>query len=243
MLSGFCTHARSVVRRFEGFLTPNDMLASGELDESARRRRRMRLVSIIAGLSVVLFIPELVLARVPSDLWLPFTLSVVLAVGVISAGLLLVPWGSRLLPLAVVANALMVAWLGFFMGAYLHQMALLFGVVVAGHTSIHGIRAGVMMGVLGTFLVPLAITYRLGINPSDFTYAFVYLLGLAVIPWLHIKGRDVSLAVTRKSASKYRDLVEHVPAIVYTARSGVDGECEYVSPRAEEVLGLSLIHI
>jgi diguanylate cyclase (GGDEF)-like protein/PAS domain S-box-containing protein len=234
---GVVERLRDIPRRFEAFLIPDDMLATGELDEGVRQRRRMRLVGIIAGVSVVLFVPELALAKVPSHLWLPYMVSVVVAVGVIGWGLLIVPKDSRFVPMAVLTNALMVSWLGLFLGDHLHQMALLYGVVVAGHTSIHGIRAGMIMVVLGAFLVPLTITVRLGVSLVDFTYAFVYLFGIAIIPFLHIRLREKGLGVVRRSASKYRDLVEHVPAIVYTARAGVEGECEYVSPSAEEILG------
>jgi diguanylate cyclase (GGDEF)-like protein/PAS domain S-box-containing protein len=52
-----------------------------------------------------------------------------------------------------------------------------------------------------------------------------------------ITERRRAQAALRASEAKYRDLVEHVPATVYTAGLGPDGPWRYVSPRVEELLG------
>jgi diguanylate cyclase (GGDEF)-like protein/PAS domain S-box-containing protein len=223
--------------QLEAYIVPDDVLATGEFDPRTKRKRSLRIVSLISVSSVVLFMFALFIARVPAELWLPFTATVVLAVCVISWSLLVVRPGSRLVPVAVVADALIIATLGWVLGDYYHQMALLYALVVAGHTAIHGFRAGLIMALCGSILVPLAITASLGLNATDVLYALIYLLGVATIPWLYIRLRGRGVEALRHSATKYRNLVEHVPAIVYTARSGPFGVCEYISPRAEEVLG------
>jgi PAS domain S-box-containing protein len=43
----------------------------------------------------------------------------------------------------------------------------------------------------------------------------------------------------REAETKYRTLVEQLPAIVYTAEFGSDGTWRYVSPRIESILGFS----
>lgn len=227
----------SFAARFEAFIVPNDTPPSGVVDEPANRKRSLRVVSIIAGFSVAMFLPALILAGVPAELWLQFSATVLITVCVISWSLLVVRPGSRLVPLAVVADALVIAGLGWILGDYFHQLMLLYALVVAGHTAIHGYRAALLMVAFGAILVPLAMTVGLGLNVTDFVYAFIYLLAIATIPWIHIRLREQGVEALRVSATKYRALVEHVPAIVYTTDSGPGGESEYVSPRAEELLG------
>ena len=41
----------------------------------------------------------------------------------------------------------------------------------------------------------------------------------------------------RGALAKYKVLVEHLPAVVYTSELGTDGEWLYVSPKIEEILG------
>jgi PAS domain S-box-containing protein len=41
----------------------------------------------------------------------------------------------------------------------------------------------------------------------------------------------------REALAKYKVLVEHLPAVVYTSELGTDGEWLYVSPKIEEILG------
>ncbi len=218
----------------ESFILPAENIV---YDDRAMRRRSLRIVSIIAGFSVAIFLPALVIAGVPTELWLPFCLAVLVAVCVISWSLLIVPAGSPLVPVAVVADALVIALLGWLMGDYYHQISLLFALVVAGHTTLHGFRAALLMVACGAILVPVAITSGFGLKLTDVAYSFIYLLGIATIPWIHIQLRDQGVEALRVSATKYRALVEHVPAIVYTADPGPDRVCEYVSPRAEELLG------
>ena len=84
-------------------------------------------------------------------------------------------------------DALVIAWLGSLLGDYYHQIALLYALVVAGHAVIHGFRAAMVMVVLGSLLVPIAITA--GSNPTDPLFAFTYLLGVAAKPLAADGGR------------------------------------------------------
>ena len=63
--------------KLEGFIVPAENIV---YDDRAMHRRSLRIVSIIAGLSVVIFLPALVIAGVPTELWLPFGLAVLIAV-------------------------------------------------------------------------------------------------------------------------------------------------------------------
>jgi diguanylate cyclase (GGDEF)-like protein/PAS domain S-box-containing protein len=228
---------RGLLIQFEGAVVPSDLLDSGEIDFAIKRKRTFRIVAIIALVSVIMFVPALYVAGVPSELRLPFLATTAVAACTITWSLLVIRAGSRFVFVAVIANALAIATLGAVLGDYYHQMALLFALVVAGHTAIHGIRAGLLMALCGGLIVPLAITSSLGTNATDVVYAFVYLVGIAIIPWLYIRLSKRGLAALNASVTKYRDLVEHVPAIVYTAEAGSAGVCEYVSPRARDVLG------
>jgi diguanylate cyclase (GGDEF)-like protein/PAS domain S-box-containing protein len=229
-LVGLLTHV-------EDAIVPSDLMASGEIDVGIKRKRTFRIVILITSVSIAAFVPALHIAGVPGHLWLPFFLTTAGAACVIAWSLLAVRPGSRLVPFAVVADALAIAALGTILGGYYHQMALLYALVVAGHTAIHGIRAALLMALMGGIIVPLAITASLGTNATDVIYAFIYLVGIAIIPWLYIRLSKRGLAALTSSVAKYRSLVEHVPAIVYTAEEGSAGVCQYVSPRASDILG------
>jgi diguanylate cyclase (GGDEF)-like protein/PAS domain S-box-containing protein len=221
----------------EDAIAPSDLLASGEIDIRIKRKRTFRIVVLISLVSVAVFVPAMHVANVPDHLRLPFLLTTIIAACVISWSLLLVRPGSRLVPLAVMADAVVIAGLGLVLGDYYHQLALLYGLVVAGHTAIHGFRSAILMAALGSVIVPFAITSSLGLNATDVIYAFVYLLGIATIPWLYIRLSRRGLEALGASARKFRGLVEHVPAVVYTTDAGPDGACQYISPRAQEVFG------
>ncbi|MGH2712038.1 MAG: PAS domain S-box protein [Actinomycetota bacterium] len=46
-------------------------------------------------------------------------------------------------------------------------------------------------------------------------------------------------AALRESEARYRQLIEHVPAVVYIAEPGPEGDWQYVSPQIEKLLGFS----
>ena len=216
-LGGLLTH-------LENAFAPSDLLSSGEIDAGIKRKRTTRIVVVITSVSIAAFVPALHIAGVPGHLWLPFFLTTAGAACVIAWSLLVVRPGSRLVPVAVVADVTAIAALGVVVGDYYHQMALLYALVVAGHTAIHGIRAAMLMAFLGGIVVPLAITSSLGTNATDVIYAFIYLVGIAIIPWLYIRLSKRGLAALTSSVAKYRSLVEHVPAAIAGEDDGFEIE-------------------
>jgi len=229
----------SLVARAERFFVPDEIAPDGDLDHRAIQLRYLRVVGAIAGASVLFFVPSMVVAGVPPDRWPIFTAGVVVAAVVISWSLLAVRSSSPSSLVAAAADSVVIAGLGWLLGDYYQQLPLLYAVVVAGQTTVNGIRPALVMVACGTFLVPIAITSRGGASLSDLGYAFLYLLGVAVIPWIHVRLGSRGSSALRAAAAKYKELVERVPAIVYAADFGADGAWRFVSPRVEELLGFS----
>ncbi len=50
---------------------------------------------------------------------------------------------------------------------------------------------------------------------------------------------ETEVKVRKKAEADYRNLVERLPAIVYTCEVGAEGRWRYVSPQIEEILGYS----
>jgi diguanylate cyclase (GGDEF)-like protein/PAS domain S-box-containing protein len=194
------------------------------------------MVGIIAGVSVIAFIPSMVVAGVPADRWPAYVVSVLAAAVAIAISLLAVPARSWYASAAAVADALVIAGLGLIIGDHYHQLGLLFALVVAGHAVLHGFATAIVMVALGAVLVPLALTPGQIVNATDPFYAVVYLLGISLIIWRKRLMTRTNRAV-RESEAKYRALVESVPAVVYVAEFGADGAWRYVSPQIEEMLG------
>jgi len=229
--------ADSLVKRLGRWFVPIDKLPDGSKDDRATRSRYLRMVGVIAGASIIAFVPSMIVAGVPADRGPEFLAGVVIAACAVSASLLAVRAHTRVALVAAAVNALVIAGLALLIGDYFHQLGLLFALVVVGHASIHGFRAALVMVVCGSCLVPLAITTGRATNPTDPIYAFIYLLGMAAVIWSRdqLQARD-SQAI-QASEAKYRGLVERVPAVVYTADFGMEGSWRYVSPRVEELLG------
>jgi hypothetical protein len=80
-------------------------------------------------------------------------------------------------------DACLVAILGWMFRDYYHQIGLLFTLLVAGFAVVHGFRASLGAVIPGALLIPLLINERLGVNPTDPIYAFIYLLGASLVPW------------------------------------------------------------
>jgi PAS domain S-box-containing protein len=87
-------------------------------------------------------------------------------------------------------------------------------------------------GVLGTF----AIYYREPRTPDQHHLQLIahatQLAGIAI-------ERDQFKAELRAAETRYRMLVERLPAITYIAELGADGPWHYVSPQIESILGFS----
>ena len=168
-----------IVGRLERSIVP----AATPHDESRPDDYR-RAVILIAILAVGFFPASLAIADVPVDRWLPF-LALASAAGLIIAGsFVLLPKGSRLVGPWVVINSVTVAVVGHEFHAYYHQIGLLFALIVAAHAIVHGFGAGALAVALGSILTPYVIEGHDLANPTDPVYAGIYLLGLALIPWV-----------------------------------------------------------
>jgi hypothetical protein len=157
---------------------------SGEADAPVVRIDDFRrVVAVVASTAVGFFVPSLVLASVPVDLWLPFSLAAAFAGLIIGGSFYLFPDGSGwAMPMAVV-NSLIIGGLAVVYGDYYNQLPLLFALIVAGHAIVHGIRPALIAAVSGGLVIPLLIQPRLPTNASDPIYALIYLSGAALIPW------------------------------------------------------------
>ncbi len=213
------------------------MLPDGGVDDRAVHRRYRRMVGAVSAASVVTFVPSMAVAEVPTDLWPSFVAGVSATAVIIAGSLLAVPANSKAALFAAAASALAIFALDRLIGGYYHQVPLLFALVVTGHAIIQGYGPALVMVVCGALLVPLTSTASRGWSPTDTVFALIYLLGLVAIAWTYRRLHERGSAAVRVSAAQYRDLVEHVPAIVYTADVGVSGAWHYVSPQVEDLLG------
>lgn len=227
----------SPLLRLEHFFVPDESLADGNVDDRAAQMRYRRMAGVIAGASVAAFVPSMVVAGVPTRLWPPFVAGVIAAAVLISWSLLAVRPRTRWALVSAVVTAAAVFGLDRLIGDYYHQAALLFALLVVGYAVIHGPRAAMVIVTCGGLVVPLASTGERGFSPTDPIFAFLYLAGIAAIVWTYSRLQDRGATALRASEARYRELVEEVPAVVYTSDFGPDGAWTYVSPRIEGLLG------
>lgn len=168
-----------------------------------------RVVLAVAALAVGFFIPSLPLAGVPSASWPAFALAALLAGTSIAASVQVRARTSTAVALAL-ANGVVVTVLGMLYRDSYHQIGLLFGLVVTAYAVIQGLTAALALVALGSVAIPFAIE-RGPNNATDLPYAAIYLLGLALVPW--VAGR---LAARRAEA-----LNGQLAATVATEREAV----------------------
>lgn len=143
-----------------------------------------RVVMFVAAIALGFFIPSLAIAGVPTSRWVPFILASAIAGVTIASGFLIAGRGSPLgMPLAF-ANALIVAALGWYLHDYYHELALLYALLAAAHASLHGLRAALVTVTLGAIAIPLVVAPTGNFNWTDPVYASIYLLGIALLPWV-----------------------------------------------------------
>jgi hypothetical protein len=142
-----------------------------------------RAVLLIAALAVGFFIPSLPLAGVPQDRWLGFTALTAVTGIVVAGSFVLVRRDSLLIYPWVLVCAATLGILGSTFAPYYHQIALAYCLTVAGHAIVHGFGAAFLMAAIGSVVVPFVIEGS-SANATDPVYAAIYLLGLAVIPWV-----------------------------------------------------------
>jgi hypothetical protein len=143
-----------------------------------------RVVLFVAAIALGFFVPSLAIAGVPTRLWLPFIAASAIAGVAIASGFLIAGRGSPMgMPLAF-ANAIIAAALGWFLHDYYHELALLYAVLAAAHASLHGLRAALVTVAMGAIAIPLVVSPTPNFNWTDPVYASIYLLGLALLPWV-----------------------------------------------------------
>ncbi|HYI23651.1 MAG TPA: HD domain-containing phosphohydrolase [Candidatus Limnocylindrales bacterium] len=142
-----------------------------------------RVVAAVAVVAVSFIVPALYLARVPTELWLPFLGLAALVGALLGASFMVVRAGSPLALLSAFVNVTLVGMLTVVYAPYFHQLSLLFALVVAAHAVIHGLGPALVSAAMGAVLVPILTQGGAAANPTDFGYAFIYLFGTALLPW------------------------------------------------------------
>lgn len=142
-----------------------------------------RVVGVVALVAVGFFVPSLIIANVPTDHWLIFLAAAGSAGLVVGGSFVLVPRGSRAASLGALINVVAVAGIAWLLRDYYHELILLFVLVVAAHSIVHGIYPALVGAVLGSVLVPFAIQSQTTVNATDPVYALIYLTGAALVPW------------------------------------------------------------
>ncbi|HEV8516535.1 MAG TPA: HD-GYP domain-containing protein [Candidatus Limnocylindrales bacterium] len=217
---------RRLLRDVERILVP------ATRGETVRSDDFRRVIGLIAILALGFFVPSLAMAGVPLALWPPFLFTAAVAGGSVAPSLLLVRRGSPLAFIAAFAAASIVAGIGWYYQVYYHQVGLLFALVVSAYAIVHGFRAALGAVLPGTIYVPFLIHERAGVNATDPVYAFIYLLGAALIPWTagrlarrraealarqlratRAAEREAVLILARAAEAKDEDTAEHVARV------------------------------
>jgi hypothetical protein len=172
-----------------------------------------RAVIVIAIAAVGFFLPSLVIANVPQDRWLPFTLMALVAGILLAGSFVALPRGSRLVYAWVPVNAATVAGLGVLFGPYYHEIGLLYSLIVAAHAVVHGFAPAFLMILLGSILVPSVIQSGTitPTNGTDPVYTAIYLCGVAIIPWV----------AGRLARGRLLEVRRHLQAVTETEREAV----------------------
>ncbi len=190
------------------------------------------MIVLIAAAAVGFFIPSLPMAGVPTEQWLPFSLAAGLAAIVIAGSFFVVERGARVAAGLAFADACVIGFIGWLFAPYYHQIGLLFALLVGGFAVVHGLRASLGAVIPGAFLVPYAIHAPAGVNSTDPVYAFIYLMGAALVPWtagrvakrraralqrqlgtIRDAEREAVLILARAAEAKDEDTGEHVARV------------------------------
>ena len=199
---------------------------------------RYALVAALIGLAALIgFLPSLPINGVPIELWLPYFAAVFATAAVVSAGLLLPRPESRLSVVGAIAAALAIAALNGAIDRYFSLGPIVFTVMVLVVAIIQGVRASLAMVAVGTVVLPFMANPTSAPHVDDFPYSFAFLMGLAATVWAYRRLQARSASALEASESRYRELVERMPGVVYECAPGLNGAWTYVSPRIELVLG------
>ncbi len=175
------------------------------------------MVAVVAVAAVGFFVPALLIANVPVQLWLPYLAAASAGGFLIGASFVVVRPGSRLAVPAAVLNVVLVGVLTVIYSSYFHQLPMLFALVVAAYAVVHGLGPAVIASLVGAAMVPLVAQGGVQPNPTDFVYAFIYLLGTAMLPWT--AGRLARRRAVALRAQLERTLASEREAVFVLARA------------------------
>ena len=219
--------ARRLARAAERLVVP-----ATTRQEARRSDDFRRVIVVIAAAAVGFFVPSLPIAGVPIAQWLPFGLAAGLAAFVVAGSFFVIERGARVAAVLAFADACVIGFIGWLFAPYYHQIGLLFALLVGGFAVVHGLRASLGAVLPGAFLVPYVIHEPAGVNATDPVYAFIYLMGAALVPWtagrlagrraralqrqvgtIRDAEREAVLILARAAEAKDEDTGEHVARV------------------------------
>ena len=220
-------HARRLARAAERLIVPATTRQQTRRSDDFRR-----LIVVIAAAAVGFFVPSLSIAGVPNAQWLPFGLAAGLAAIVVAGSFFVIERGAGVAAVLAFADACVLGFIGWLFAPYYHQIGLLFALLVGGFAVVHGLRASLGAVLPGAFLVPYVIHAPAGVNATDPVYAFIYLMGAALVPWtagrlaerraralqrqvrtIRDAEREAVLILARAAEAKDEDTGEHVARV------------------------------
>lgn len=192
---------RRIFRQFDAVLVPDPAVPGHDSGIDYRR-----VVLLVAGPALLIFLPSLPIAGVPSNLWAPFVALAFGAAVAISASYLLVPRGSLVTLLTPLTNGAAIALVGIEFRPYYHALDLLYPLLVSGHAILHGIGPAFVAVGVGTVVVTFAFHDPTMANWSEIGYAALYLTGAALLPWTawRLAQRRAALLVRSQRESESR---------------------------------------
>jgi signal transduction histidine kinase len=211
---------RRLLRRLDAALVPanrlpRDVLLALDVAPAAGASNRdyRGLVLAITVPAMGFFLPSLLLAGVPGDLWVPFAVITIAVTTTVAATFLVIPRGSAAASVAPLINGVAMAVVGVVFRPYFHALDLGYSLIVSGHAVVHGIRPALLAVLVGTIVVPFAIKDPALTNPGDLLYVPLYLLGAALLPWTAwriAQRRAAQLAGLRRHSEAQRIWLETI---------------------------------
>jgi signal transduction histidine kinase len=192
---------RRILHKFDAALVPDPAVPGHDSTIDYRR-----VVLLIAAPALLIFLPSLPIAGVPSNLWVTFVVLAFGAAVTISTSLLLVPRGSFVTLLTPLTNGAAIALVGIEFRPYYHALDLLYPLLVTGHAILHGIGPAFVAVGVGTVVVTFAIHDPTMANWSEIGYTALYLTGAALLPWTawRLAQRRAALLVRSQRESESR---------------------------------------
>jgi len=200
-------------------------------------RRYAGMAALVAIGALLVFIPSMPINGVPLELWAPYFAAVSATAVVVGVALLVPRPESAASVVGAVAAAGSMAALDLYIGHYFLLGPIVFTVMLLVTAIAQGVRASLAMVVVGTVVLPFMSAPDGAPHVDDFAFSGVFLLGLAATVWAYRRIQARSASALEASETRYRELVERMPGVVYECGPGLDGAWTYVSPQIERVLG------